>query len=93
MIINENKSVFEGVVRSVRPAADGFGSEITFAVSKNITPEPATDFIRAKEGDVLEVFSSKPSGLIPAKSFVITTCLNAGPGKSRIVVKSARGSG
>ena len=48
-----NKTLVEGTVRSVRPDAGGYGSNVEIEVSGNVSPVEDADFLKPQRGDRL----------------------------------------
>src|SRR4029079_7219244 len=90
MRIAPNKSIIEGTVRRIVPAADGWGADVELVVD-DCKPAPgATDFIRAKAGTGLTLFAAEPDAFAAGHAFAITATVLGGPGGERLVVQEAR---
>ena len=60
MTIYPNQTILEGIVTSFTPAKDGFGNDVEMDVVSNLTPDPATDFVRPEIGSSLKMFAPRP---------------------------------
>jgi hypothetical protein len=90
MRIHPNKTILEGVVKGVVPAADGWGAHVQFSVDRSSPAEGFDDFLRAQPGTVVEVFAAEPEGLSTGKSYVLVASVLGGPGGQRIVLENVR---
>ncbi len=89
-----NHTVVIGVLTRYDAAADGVGGEIEIEVSVNVSPDPASDFIRPESGKPLRAFYNQPAPA-PAKLPIgrrvrVDLTFLGGPFGSRCVVQKLR---
>ena len=89
MILRPNKSLIEGTVKRVKRAADGVGADVVVDVLKCKSAGDLDDFIGAKPGAELTLFTAEPDAIEPGKSYRLTTRVLGGPNGERMVVESA----
>jgi hypothetical protein len=89
MLLRPNKSLIEGKVKRVKRAADGVGADVVVDVLKCKSAGDLDDFIGAKPGAELTLFTAEPDAIEPGKSYRLTTRVLGGPNGERMVVESA----
>ena len=89
MLLRPNKSVIEGKVKRVKRAADGVGADVVVDVLKCKSADDFDDFIGAKPGAELTLFTAEPDAIEPGKSYRLTTRVLGGPNGERMVVEAA----
>ena len=90
MRIKPNKSIVEGRVKSIAPAADGIGAEVEIEVERAGSAEGHDDFIGARPGTKLKLFAAVPEELEAGRRYKVTASVLGGPGGERVVVESAK---
>ena len=88
MNLRPNKSLIEGKVKRVNRAADGVGADVVVDVQKCTSADDLDDFIGAKPGAELTLFTAEPDAIEPGKSYRLTTRVLGGPNGERMVVES-----
>ena len=89
MLLRPNKSLIEGKVKRVKRAADGVGADVVVDVLKCKSADDFDDFIGAKPGAELTLFTAEPDAIEAGKSYRLTTRVLGGPNGERMVVESA----
>ena len=89
MILRPNKSLIEGKVKRVKRAADGVGADVVVDVLKCKSADDFDDFIGAKPGAELTLFTAEPDAIEPGKSYRLTTRVLGGPNGERMIVEAA----
>ncbi len=89
MQIRPNRTLLEGQVRRIRPAPDGWGADIEFAVDRSSLAEGFPDFLHASPGQVVTIFAAEPDQLRPGARYAVTACVRGGPSGERIVLEAA----
>ena len=89
MILRPNKSLIEGKVTRVTRAADGVGADVVVDVLKCQSADDLDDFIGAKPGTELTLFTAEPDAIEAGKSYRLTTRVLGGPNGERMVVEAA----
>lgn len=89
MLLRPNKSLIEGKVKRVTRAADGVGADVVVDVLKCQSADDLDDFIGAKPGTELTLFTAEPDAIEAGKSYRLTTRVLGGPNGERMVVEAA----
>ena len=89
MLLRPNKSLIEGKVKRVKRAADGVGADVVVDVQACTSADDLEDFIGAKPGTELTLFTAEPDALEAGKSYRLTTRVLGGPNGERMVVEAA----
>ena len=89
MLLRPNKSLIEGKVKRVKRAADGVGADVVVDVQTCMSTDDLDDFIGAKPGAELTLFTAEPDAIEPGKSYRLTTRVLGGPNGERMVVEAA----
>ena len=89
MNLRPNKSLIEGKVKRVNRAADGVGADVVVDVQKCTSADDLDDFIGAKPGAELTLFTAEPDAIEAGKSYRLTTRVLGGPNGERMVVEAA----
>jgi hypothetical protein len=89
MILHPNKSLIDGKVKSVKRAADGVGADVVVEVQECTPADDLEDFIGAKPGAELTLFTAEPDAIEAGKSYRLTTRVLGGPNGERMVVEAA----
>ena len=89
MLLRPNKSLIEGKVKRVKRAADGVGADVVVDVLKCKSADDFDDFIGAKPGAELTLFTAEPDAIEAGKSYRLTARVLGGPNGERIVVEAA----
>lgn len=89
MLLRPNKSLIEGKVKRVTRAADGVGADVVVDVLKCTSADDLDDFIGAKPGAELTLFTAEPDAIEAGKSYRLTTRVLGGPNGERMVVEAA----
>ena len=89
MLLRPNKSLIDAKVKRVQRAADGVGAEVVVDVLKCKSAGDFDDFIGAKPGAELTLFTAEPNAIEAGKSYRLTTRVLGGPNGERMVVESA----
>ena len=89
MMLRPNKSVIEGKVKRVKRAADGIGADIVVDVQACKSADDFDDFIGAKPGAELTLFTADPEAIEAGKSYRLTARVLGGPNGERMVVEAA----
>ena len=86
--IKPNKTILHGKVSRVDRAADGWGANVEFSVEKSAAAEGFSDFLQAKPGSVVTVFTAEPDAIEVGKDYTLTTSVRGGPRGERVVIES-----
>ncbi len=89
MFIAPNKTILQGKVLRVRPDPLGWGCNLEVAVESSAAAEGAEDFIQARPGGVLEVFSADKNLIEAGKTYELTARVLGGPNGERVVLEDA----
>ena len=89
MILRPNRSLIEGTVKRVKRAADGVGADLVVDVLECKSADDLEDFIGAKPGAELTLFTAEPDAVEAGKSYRLTTRVLGGPNGERMVVEAA----
>jgi hypothetical protein len=89
MILRPNKSLIEGKVKRVKRAADGVGADVVVDVQTCTSADDLDDFIGAKPGAELTLFTAEPDAIEVGKSYRLTTRVLGGPNGERMIVEAA----
>ena len=89
MLLHPNKSLIEGTVKRVSRAADGVGADVVVDVLECKSADDFDDFIEAKAGEELTLFTADPESMEAGKSYRLTTRVLGGPKGERLVVEAA----
>ena len=92
MRVKPNKTIVEGRVSRIEPAADGIGAEVEIEVDSAESAAGHQDFIGAKPGSKVKMFAAVPEELQHGRRYRLTASLLGGPGGERVVVESAKRS-
>lgn len=90
MLLRPNETVLDGVLRSVRPAVDGKGFEVTLSVTANCTPTPEQDFLRPPPGSELTLFAAQSPDAAVGDSCNVKASLLGGPFGQRAVLSTLK---
>jgi len=88
-MLRPNKSVIEGKVKRVKRAADGIGADIVVDVQACKSADDFDDFIGAKPGAELTLFTAEPDAIEAGESYRLTARVLGGPNGERMVVEAA----
>jgi hypothetical protein len=89
MMLRPNKSLIEGTVKDVQRAADGIGAHVVVDVRSCTSIDGLDDFIDAKPGEELTLFTAEPETLEAGKSYRLKARVLGGPRGERMVVEAA----
>lgn len=89
MLLRPNKSLIEAKVKRVKRAADGVGADVVIDVLECKATDHLEDFIGAKPGAELTLFTADPDAIESGKSYRLTTRVLGGPSGERMVIESA----
>jgi hypothetical protein len=89
MRLRPNKSLIEAKVKRVTRAADGVGADVVVDVQKCRSTDDHDDFIEAKPGAELTLFTAEPDAIEAGKSYRLTARVLGGPNGERMVVEAA----
>jgi hypothetical protein len=89
MRLRPNKSLIEGTVKRVKRAADGVGADVVVDVLECKATDDLDDFIGAKPGAELTLFTAEPDAIEAGKSYRLTARVLGGPNGERMVVEAA----
>ena len=89
MLLRPNKSLIEGKVKRVTRAADGVGADVVVDVQECTPTDDLEDFICAKPGAELTLFTAEPDTIEAGRSYRLTTRVLGGPNGERMVVEAA----
>jgi len=89
MMLQPNKSLIDGRVKRVKRAADGVGAEVVVDVHTCTPADGLEDFIGAKPGEELTLFTAEPDAIEAGTSYRLTTRVLGGPNGERLVVEAA----
>ena len=89
MILRPNKSLIEGKVKRVTRMADGVGGDVVVDVLECKAADDLDDFIGAKPGAELTLFTAEPDAIEAGKSYRLTARVLGGPNGERMVVEAA----
>ena len=89
MMLRPNKSLIEGKVTRVKRAADGVGADVVVDVRECTSTDGLDDFIDAKPGEELTLFTAEPDAIEAGKSYRLTTRVLGGPNGERMVVEAS----
>ena len=87
MRIKPNKTVLQGKVVRVAPAADGWGADVDIAVESSKAAAGSADFLQAAPGAVVTVFAAEPGAIETGKSYSFTVSVLGGPHGERVVIE------
>ena len=90
MRIKPNKTIVEGRVARIEPAADGIGAEVEIEIERSRSAEGHEDFIGARPGSKIRMFAAAPEELEAGRRYRLTASLLGGPGGERVIVESAK---
>ena len=89
VLVQPNKTILSGRVRSIRPDPGGRGTEVELEVLANESPSAERDFLRPAPGSVLTAFAAEPPSGVRERDVVrVEACLLAGPAGGRAVIES-----
>lgn len=88
-----NKSIVEGVVKGLIPAADGHGADLELLVERSEAAEGYADFIRTTPGATLRLFAAEPDVLCIGGHYRLTASVLGGPTGERSIVETAQPMG
>jgi hypothetical protein len=89
MRLRPNKSLIEAKVKRVKRAADGVGADIVVDVQECKSAGDDDDFIGAKPGAELTLFTAEPDAVEAGKSYRLTARVLGGPNGERMIVEAA----
>jgi hypothetical protein len=89
MILRPNKSLIEGRVKRVKRMPDGVGADIVVDVLECKAADDLEDFIGAKRGAELTLFTAEPDAIEAGKFYRLTARVLGGPNGERMVVEAA----
>ena len=89
MRLRPNKSLIEAKVKRVKRAADGVGADVVVDVQECRPADDQDDFIDAKPGAELTLFTAEPDAIEAGKSYRLTARVLGGPNGERLVVEAA----
>lgn len=89
MLLRPNRSLIEGKVKRVERAADGVGADVVVDVLECRSVDDLDDFIGAKPGVELTLFTATPNAVKAGKSYRLTARVLGGPNGERIVIENA----
>lgn len=89
MLLRPNRSLIEGKVKRVERAADGVGADVVVDVLECKAADDLDDFIGAKPGAELILFSAAPNAVKAGKSYRLTARVLGGPNGERIIIENA----
>jgi hypothetical protein len=89
MLLRPNKSLIEATVKRVKRAADGVGADVVVDVQECRSAGDYDDFIGAKPGAELTLFTAEPDALEAGRSYRLTARVLGGPHGERMVVEAA----
>jgi hypothetical protein len=89
MRLHPNKSLIEAKVKRVKRAADGVGADVVVDVQECRSADDHDDFIGAKPGAELTLFTAEPDAIEAGKSYRLTARVLGGPNGERMVVEAA----
>ena len=87
MLAKPNHTIIEGMVRAVRPHPEGQGFAVELAVSKNVSPAEADDFIRPENGQVLSLFAAEKPAVSVGQEVRAHVQLLGGPFGTRTILQ------
>jgi hypothetical protein len=90
MLVKPNTTELEAIVKKVTRSPDGIGAMVQIDVLANHHPDATEDFVGAKAGQTIEVFSSTPESLTRGERYLFETSLVGGPRKQQIVARAAK---
>ncbi len=90
MRIKPNKTLLEGKVNRVDRAPDGWGANVEFQVDNSAPAAGFSDFLQAKPGSVVTIFSAEPDAVQAGKAYKLTTSVLGGPRGERVVIEDAQ---
>jgi hypothetical protein len=90
MQLRPNKSVIEAKVKRVKRAADGVGADVVVDVLDCKSAGDLDDFIGAKPGAELTLFTADPDAIEAGKSYSVTARVLGGPNGERMVVEAVK---
>ena len=88
MLLRPNKSLIEGKVKHVKRAADGVGADVVVDVLECMAADDFDDFIGAKPGAELTLFSAEPNATQIGKSYRLTARVLGGPNGERMIIEN-----
>ena len=89
MLLRPNKSLIEAKVKRVKRSADGVGADVVVDVLDCKSTDNLDDFIGAKPGAELTLFTAEPDTIEAGRSYRLTTRVLGGPNGERMVVEAA----
>ena len=89
MLLRPNKSLIEGKVTRVKRRADGVGADVVVDVLECKAADDLDDFIGAKPGAELTLFTAEPDAIEAGNSYRLTARVLGGPNGERMVVEAA----
>jgi hypothetical protein len=89
MLLRPNKSLIEAKVKRVKRAADGVGADVVVDVQNCKAAGGHDDFIDAKPGAELTLFTAEPDAIEAGQSYRLTARVLGGPHGERMVVEAA----
>jgi hypothetical protein len=87
MLAKPNKTVVEGTVRAIVPAAEGQGQQIEIEVDRNLSRGRSDDFIQPAEGQTLILFAAQTPDVTIGDRVRVQARLLAGPFGERAVLE------
>ena len=88
-MLRPNKSLIEGTVKRVKRAADGIGADVVVDVRECKATDDLDDFIGAKPGEELTLFTAEPDTIEAGTSYRLKARVLGGPHGERMVIESA----
>lgn len=83
-----NRTDLEGEITGIHADEGGAGFQISLAVKVNASPSADRDFVRAKEGDTVQLFCLEAPAEVRVGDHVrVRAELLAGPGGGRVVMQ------
>ena len=89
MLVKPNKTVVQGLIKSVQAQPNGLGREIELEISENLSPKKDEDFLRPVAGTTLKVFCADPEQKLEVGDSVEAQAyLQAGPFGEKTILQS-----
>ena len=89
MIVHENETRVEGVVKQIVPCADGYGHEVDLEILSNESPDPNSDYLKPKIGEQCKVFAADLGEIKAGWRVRATLGCSGGPFGQRAVLRGA----
>lgn len=89
MNIRPNETRVRATVKHIAPCADGQGFDVDLEIGENQSADSAGDFLQAKSGQKLKVYTASPGELKAGQQIHATLSVSAGPFQQRTILRKS----